>query len=113
MEGIRDMARCVLPPHDAFLIQRWLMTLQPRVKQVSENATKVAKLLPNHPEVERLYYPGNDVAQRQMGYFRSVLAFELHSGKKGCVNLLNRLRPLVLAVSLGGCESLIQYSVSS
>jgi methionine-gamma-lyase len=79
---------------------------------------KVAKFLKNHPAVERVYYPGlddhpgHDVAQRQMDYFGSVLAFELHSGMKGGVNLLNRLRLLVLAVSLGGCESLIQHPAS-
>jgi methionine-gamma-lyase len=118
MEGIKDMTGCVLSPHDAFLIQRGLMTLPLRVQRASKNAMKVAEFLQGHPAVERVYYPGledhpgHDIAQRQMDYFGSVMAFELHSGLKGGMQLLNNLRVLVLAVSLGGCESLIQHPAS-
>jgi methionine-gamma-lyase len=118
MEGIKDMTGCVLSPNDAFLIQRGLMTLPLRVQRASENAMKVAEFLQSHPAVERVYYPGlkdhpgHDVAQKQMNFFGSVIAFELHSGFQGGIQLLNSLRVLVLAVSLGGCESLIQHPAS-
>jgi methionine-gamma-lyase len=47
-----------------------------------------------------------------MESFGSVIAFELRAGLAGGIKLLNNLRLLVLAVSLGGCESLIQDSAS-
>jgi methionine-gamma-lyase len=118
MEGIKDMTGCVISPNDAFLIKRGLMTLSLRVKKASKNAMKVAEFLQSHPAVERVYYPGledhpgHEIAQKQMDYYGSVIAFELQSGLRGGMTLLNNLHLLVLAVSLGGCESLIQHPAS-
>jgi methionine-gamma-lyase len=118
MEGIKDMTECVISPHDSFLIKRGLMTLPLRVKKASKNAVKVAEFLQSHPAIDRVYYPGledhpgHDIAQRQMDYYGSVIAFELRSGLRGGMTLLNNLHLLVLAVSLDGCESLIQHPAS-
>jgi methionine-gamma-lyase len=118
MEGIKDMTGSVLSPNDAFLIRRGLNTLPLRVKRASKNARKVAEFLEAHPAVEAVYYPGleghpgHEIAKRQMDCFGAVIAFELKTGMSGGVRLLNDLRLLVLAVSLGGCESLIQHPAS-
>jgi methionine-gamma-lyase len=117
-EGIKDMTGCVLSPNDAFLIMRGLMTLELRVRQASKNAMLVAEFLESHPAVEKVYYPGlashpgHGLAGRQMKYFGSVMSFELASGLAGGKFLLNNLNILTLAVSLGGCESLIQHPAS-
>jgi methionine-gamma-lyase len=118
MEGIKDMTGCVLSPHDAFLINRGLMTLAIRVKAAAKNAQTVAEFLNSHPAVERVYYPGleshlnHDAAKRQMDLFGSMMAFELKSGFNGGKKLLNSLKIMTLAVSLGGCESLIEHPAS-
>jgi methionine-gamma-lyase len=118
MEGIKDMTGCVLSPHDAYLVQRGLMTLELRIKTASENAMKMAAFLEAHPAVEKVYYPGltthpgHDIAAKQMNYYGSMISFELKSGMEGGKALLNNCRIMVLAVSLGGCESLIQHPAS-
>lgn len=118
MEGLKDLTGAVLSPHDAYLLGRGLMTLDLRVQRESENAMKVAEFLSSHPAVERVAYPGlkehpgHDIAQKQMKYFGSMITFELKSGTAGGKKLLNNLHIMTLAVSLGGCESLIQHPAS-
>jgi methionine-gamma-lyase len=117
-EGIMEMTGCVLSPHDAFLVMRGVQTLAMRVKTASKNAQKIAEFLANHPAVARVFYPGlsehpgHDIAKKQMKYYGSVIAFELISGLAGGKKMLNNLNLCVLAVSLGGCETLIQHPAS-
>ncbi|OHT00567.1 Chain A, Methionine Gamma-Lyase [Tritrichomonas foetus] len=117
-EGIKDITGGVLSPHDAFLVIRGLMTLDLRVRKASANAMIMAEFLENHPAVEKVYYPGleshhnHDVAARQMDTFGSMITFELKGGLEAGKRLLNTLKLMVLAVSLGGCETLIQHPAS-
>ena len=117
MEGIKDITGAVLSPHDAYLILRGTMTLDLRVKRAAENAMKVAKFLHEHPAVKRVYYPGledhpgHDIAAKQMRAFGSMISFDVDGLEKAkCI--LDHCRLVALAVSLGGCESLIQHPAS-
>jgi methionine-gamma-lyase len=118
MEGIKDMTGSVISPHDAFLIIRGLMTLSIRVKQECENAEKVAHFLREHPAVKKVLWPGfedhpgHDIAKKQMHYYGSMMSFELKDGFEAGKKLLDNLNMITLAVSLGGCESLIQHPAS-
>ena len=118
MEGIKDMTGCVLSPHDAFLVSRGLMTLDLRVKRAAKNAMKIAEMLEDHPAVESVYYPGlkshpgHEIAKKQMDYFGSMISFNLKGGVEAGKKLLNNLKLFTLAVSLGGCESLIEHPAS-
>ena len=118
MQGIKDLTGAVLSPHDAWLIVRGLNTLALRVKQESENAMKVAHFLKEHPAVEKVLFPGledhpgHDIAKKQMKYFGSMMTFELKGGLEAGKKLLDNLHMITLAVSLGGCESLIQHPAS-
>jgi methionine-gamma-lyase len=117
-EGIKDMTGAVLSPNDAFLVLRGLQTLETRIKVSCKNAIKVAEFLQGHPAVQNVYFPGlpdhpgHALAKTQMQYFGSVLSFELFSGLDGGRKMLNNLKICVLAVSLGGCETLIQHPAS-
>jgi len=118
MEGIKDMTGCVLSPHDAFLIMRGLMTLQIRMTHACRNAMQVAEFFEAHPAVEKVHYPGlkshpgHDTAKRQMRDFGAMISFELYAGLEGGRKMLNNLKVATLAVSLGGCETLIQHPAS-
>jgi methionine-gamma-lyase len=118
IEGIMEMTGCILSPHDAFLVMRGLQTLEMRVRTASKNAQRIADFLTNHPAIAKVYYPGlsehpgHDIAKKQMKYYGSVIAFELISGLTGGKKMLNNLNLCVLAVSLGGCETLIQHPAS-
>ncbi|OHS99110.1 Chain A, Methionine Gamma-Lyase [Tritrichomonas foetus] len=116
--GLKIFTGSVLSAIDAFLIIRGLMTLELRVKMASQNAQQVAEFLDCHPAVEKIYYPGlkshtdHEIAKKQMKTYGSMVTFELKKGLEGGKKFLNHLHILHLAVSLGGCESLIQHPAS-
>ena len=116
-EGIKDITGSVVSPHDAFLIMRGLMTLDLRVKKAAENAMKVARMLHDHPAVKKVYYPGledhpgHEIAAKQMKMFGSMISFDVDGFEKAKA-ILDRCKLVSLAVSLGGCESLIQHPAS-
>lgn len=118
MMGRKDITGSVFSPHDAFLVCRGLKTLDLRVRKSSENALIVAEFLNKHPAVQKVYYPGlkehlgHDIAKKQMKLFGGMITFELKGGLEAGKKLLNNLKLIILAVSLGGCESLIQHPAS-
>jgi len=117
-EGIKDITGSVMSPHDAWLVVRGLSTLELRVSRCSENAEKIAHFLKDHPKVAHVYYPGlkdhptHDIACKQMDKFGAMITFELKGGHDAGVALLNHVKLMTLAVSLGGCETLIQHPAS-
>ena len=89
-----------------------------RVERAQANAIELAAWLEKRSEVAWVRYPGlpshpqHELATRQMSGPGSVLAFELHGGVEAGQTLLNSLRLITLAVSLGGVESLIEHPAS-
>jgi cystathionine gamma-synthase len=79
------------------------------------NAQAVAKMLHDHPAVDRVYYPGlqhhpgHEIAARQQDGFGAMVSFELRGGRKAIQSLVGGLRCFSLAESLGGVESLISH----
>lgn len=65
-----------------------------------------------------VHYPGLDgfpqaaLARRQMAGFGGMIPFEVVGGKAGGIAMMNRLRLIQRAVSLGDAESLIQHPAS-
>jgi methionine-gamma-lyase len=102
-----------MDPEVAFLLGRGIKTLALRVKRQGENAIAVAKFLEKHPKVARVHYPGltshpdHKLAKRQMRGFGSMLAFDLKGGLPAAHKFCDRVRLFLLAVSLGGVESLV------
>ncbi|HZE22228.1 MAG TPA: PLP-dependent transferase, partial [Desulfobaccales bacterium] len=107
-----------MDPHQAWLILRGVRTYPLRLEKAQANAGKLAAFLRDHPQVVWARYPGladhthHDVAQRQMDGFGAMLCFGVKNGLEGGMVLLNSLRLITLAVSLGGVESLIQHPAS-
>jgi cystathionine beta-lyase/cystathionine gamma-synthase len=108
----------VLNPFDAWLVLRGVRTLALRVRRQNDNGMAVARFLARHPAVSRVFYPGlpehpgHRVARRQMSGFGGLLSFELKGGLRAGVRLVESLKVITLAVSLGGVETLIQHPAS-
>ena len=108
----------VLNPFDAWLVLRGLRTLALRARRQNENALAVARFLSRHPAVSEVHYPGlpshpgHRLARRQMSGFGGLLSFDLKGGLKAGVRLVESLKVIILAVSLGGVESLVQHPAS-
>ena len=107
-----------MDPHQAWLTRRGLKTLPIRMERAQENAMKVAEFLENHPKVEWVLYPGlkshpqYELAQRQMKGAGSTIAFSLKGGLEAGKKMMNNVHLALLAVSLGGIETLIQHPAS-
>jgi cysteine-S-conjugate beta-lyase len=108
-----------MDPEAAFLLIRGMKTLGLRVQRQCENAMAVAKFLEKHPKVARVHYPGlkshpdHAIAKKQMRGFGSMLAFDLKGGLSAARRFGDRVRLFLLAVSLGGTESLVALPVFS
>jgi cystathionine gamma-synthase len=109
----------VLGPFEAWLLQRGLRTLFPRVRWQSASALALAERLAVHPGVAEVLYPGlsgfagHDVARRQMqGGFGGMLSIRLKGGRDAAVATAVKVRLWKRATSLGGVESLIEHRAS-
>ena len=116
MKRIREMVIGLggsMDPEAAFLLIRGLKTLGLRVQRQCENAMAVAVFLEKHPKVARVHYPGlrshpdHAIAKKQMRGFGSMMAFDLKGGLVAAEKFCDRVQLFLLAVSLGGAESLV------
>ncbi|MGE3305044.1 MAG: methionine gamma-lyase [Rhizobiaceae bacterium] len=116
--GMKDMTGAVMAPFNAMLVLRGLKTLKLRMQAHCESAMQVARMLEAHPAVGRVHYPGlrsfpqHELAARQMPGFGAMIAFELKGGLEAGRAMMNRLRMIQRAVSLGDTETLIQHPAS-
>ncbi len=103
-------------PFDSWLTLRGLKTLAIRMQQHEKNAFMVARFLEKHPAVEKVYFPGfeshpgHDIAKKQMSGFGGVVSFRIKGGLKESNDFFRNLKIFQLADSLGGVESLANYS---
>jgi methionine-gamma-lyase len=109
---------CNMDPHQAWLTRRGLKTLGIRIERAQENAIKVAVYLEKHPKVEWVLYPGlashpqYDLGKKQMSGPGTMISFGLKGGLKEGKVLMDHMKLALLAVSLGGIETLIQHPAS-
>ena len=109
---------CNMDPHQAFMVLRGVKTLAIRVERAQENAIKVADFLKSHPKVEWIKFPGlkdhpqHELAKKQMKGFGSMMSFGLKGGYEAGTTLMDNVHLALLAVSLGGVETLIQHPAS-
>jgi cystathionine gamma-synthase len=105
-------------PIDAFLSLRGVRTLGLRMERHNANALVVAEYLSRQPKVSRVYFhglpadPGHAVAVRQMSGFGSTFAFDMAGGYDAAKRLLQGVKVMSLAVSLGTADTLIQHPAS-
>lgn len=108
----------ILSPFDAWLLLRGLKTLAVRMDRHCENAEHIAKQLSLHPKVKTVYYPGDkkstaySLMQKQMKKGGGLLSFEVKGGYEETVKVVNQLKLISIAVSLGDAETLIQHPAS-
>jgi cystathionine beta-lyase/cystathionine gamma-synthase len=102
-----------LDPHALWLLERGLKTLALRVERQSDNAWELAAWLADHPGVAGVHYPGlsghpdHETARElfQDG-FGGMLSFVVRGGDEAARRVLDGLRLVAVAPSLGSVESL-------
>jgi cystathionine beta-lyase/cystathionine gamma-synthase len=86
------------------------------MRQHEDNAMKVALFLKKHPNAIEVYFPGledhpgHEIAKKQMTGFGGVVSFKIKGGISEANTFFGKLKLFQLADSLGGVESLANYS---
>jgi cystathionine gamma-synthase len=104
---------------EAWLLQRGMRTLFPRVRWQSASALELAQRLSAHPGITEVLYPGlpgsagHEVARRQMqGGFGGMLSIRVTGGEGAAVAVAAGVAIWKRATSLGSVESLIEHRAS-
>jgi cystathionine beta-lyase/cystathionine gamma-synthase len=111
---VQNAQGAILSPFDSWLVLRGTKTLMLRMAQHNVNGLALAEYLAAHPKVRAVYYPGlpthpqHALAVRQMRGFGGMLSFETGS-LEAARTVLNGVRLMSLAESLGGVETLISH----
>ena len=116
-ERMREMVKTTgacLAPFDSWLILRGIKTLSVRMEKHQENALAIAQWLTKQPKVKEVFYtglkdhPGYDVTQKQCRGYGGMLTFHVDS-QETAHRVLERVKLIKFAESLGGTESLMTY----
>ena len=113
---MQNSSGAICGPMDSFLTLRGIKTLHVRMERHCENASKIAKYLESHEQVDKLYWPGlkmhtnHDVACKQMKDFGGMISFTVKNGNFEKVKkITSSFKVFTLAESLGGVESLVNH----
>lgn len=104
----------VLGPFDCFLLARGIKTLKLRLEAAQSNAQVLAERLSNHPDIERVIYPGlHDFPGRDKHFSQAsgpgaIISFELKN-KDQVKPLLSKIKLPIIAPSLGGVETILTH----
>ncbi|HWI94224.1 MAG TPA: PLP-dependent aspartate aminotransferase family protein [Flavisolibacter sp.] len=111
---IQNASGAILSPFDSWLVIRGIETLPLRVKQHCASAQQVAEFLEQHPDVDKVFYPGlkshinHDVAAKQSKGFGGIVSFTLKNNtEESAIQFVKSTQLFKLAESLGGIKSLL------
>jgi cystathionine gamma-synthase len=116
-EKLRFIAKTTggcLSPFDSFLIIRGIKTLAIRMERQQETALKIVRWLLEQSAVKKVYYPGlkehpdYEISAGQTSGFGAMISFSVRD-RKTAEKILESVKIIKYAESLGGVESLITY----
>ena len=103
-----------LAPFDSWLILRGIKTLGIRMERAQKNAFRIAEWLQCQEAVTGVIYPGlpehpgYEIMKKQARGFGAMITFRLKS-KEFALAILEKVKMIKFAESLGGVETLITY----
>ncbi len=123
LEPMRDLSRIIGPilgPFESYLAMRGVKTFPLRMERQCANAREIAAWLATHPNVDRVHFPGDPAHPDAENIARlfpkdlygAMVAFEIKGvGREEMFALMNRLKMVVPATSLGDVHSMVLYPV--
>ncbi|HEY5584328.1 MAG TPA: PLP-dependent aspartate aminotransferase family protein [Ruminiclostridium sp.] len=111
---IQKSEGAVLAPFDSWLLLRGIKTLSVRLERQQQNAMEIVQWLKGHKHIKKVYYvglpehEGYETSLKQSSGFGAMISFEVDSV---CLveKILQKIKVIMFAESLGGVESLITY----
>jgi len=113
VRALRPLLGGSIDPHSCWMLTRSMETLSLRMTRAAENAARIADWLEARDDVGSVHFPGlakpgsrqRAIYDRQCTGTGTLMAFDV--GSRECAfAILDRLKIVKLAVSLGGTESL-------
>jgi len=104
----------VLAPFDSWLLIRGIKTLSVRLERQQQNAIEIAQWLKENNHIKKVYYvglpehEGYETLLKQSSGFGAMISFEVGSASL-VEKILEKVKVIMFAESLGGVESLITY----
>ncbi|MDX1608612.1 MAG: O-succinylhomoserine sulfhydrylase [Halofilum sp. (in: g-proteobacteria)] len=108
-----------MSPFNAWVFLKGLETLSLRMQAHSQAAMLLAEWLAEHPQVERVYYPGlpshpqHELAKRQQTAFGGIVSFEVAGGQPAAWELIDSTRMLSITANLGDTKTTITHPAST
>ena len=105
---------CGISPFDAWLILRGIKTLGIRMERAEKNAGVLAEWMKNEASISKVIYPGlkehpgHEIMKKQSRGFGAMITFQVES-REFALAILEKVRMIKYAESLGGVETLITY----
>ncbi|MCL2252729.1 MAG: PLP-dependent aspartate aminotransferase family protein [Treponema sp.] len=116
-EKLRFLAKTTggcLSPFDSFLIIRGIKTLALRMERHNKTALLVAKWLTDQNKIKKVFFiglkdhPDYEISCRQASGFGGMISFSVND-EQTAKSILENVKIIKYAESLGGAESLITY----
>jgi cystathionine beta-lyase len=114
IKGIQTGFGAILGPQDSWLLLRGIKTLSARMDAQQKSAEIIAGWLSEQKAIKKVYYPtlashpGKEIHLKQASGGGAVVSFELENGDIA-KEVLRNVRIPLMAVSLGGVESILSY----
>lgn len=121
-ENLHDYFRHTGPamsPFNAWTLLKGIETLPLRVKQQTENASRIADFLADQKQIARVIYPGRkdhpqaDIIAKQMSGGSTLVCFEMKGGKDAAFALQDALDVVKISNNLGDAKSLITHPATT
>jgi cystathionine gamma-synthase/methionine-gamma-lyase len=121
LKQLRTLLGSALDAHTSWMVLRSLETMHLRTERAGENARAIAEFLRGHPAIASVNYVGftdpqsraGEVFARQCRGAGSTFVFKIRGGEAAAFRMLDRLRVIHMAVSLGGTETLICHPATT
>lgn len=113
---LQNALGAILGPQDCWLTMRGIKTLKVRMDYSEKAAMAIATQLESHPKIKAVHYPGlpshpgHELLKNQASGFGAVLSFEAETPELA-KQIMSKVKLPVVAVSLGGVESILSYPV--
>jgi O-succinylhomoserine sulfhydrylase len=108
-----------LSPFNAWVLLKGLETLPIRIERMSAAAARIADVLAERSEVEKVLYPGRAdhpqaaIARKQMTSGGTLLSFAVEGGKETAFRLTDALKIIKISNNLGDTKSLISHPATT
>ncbi len=109
----------MMAPETASMLSRSIRTLPIRVERQNRSAEAVATAMVQHPKISRVLYPGlqgfpeHHLAKSQMSGFGGMLTLEVDGSGDDAAKVVDNLKIIMIAASLGGVESLATQPITT